>query len=544
MNIKYIAPILVLLSGAAAFADESIAWFEVDSLAPGRVLPNVQKMLVRWQLKSEDFSAVKRNEEYDVMEFAEYAEIMGATGGNPQRDCFKDPKNREVLDDYDFSKLVSGCHALLKIGLKPYVKLGNVPQKFSSDINLGAFGMNIRPPLDYDVYDRYMTACAKSLLEAFGREELLKWRFAVLTEFENFGWFKDLSGSPEKTFKAYCRLYEVTVDAFSRTISPDLFFGVHAMACTEGQWDERWFIRYAAEHKLPLKFVTASFYDTSPGKFTTGFTLPQTVMHLRKAAESVGLTNLIFGVDEGRILCGKARGTKASELNTRVVGDTYQAAYDARLVKQMFDNNIDYFAAWGYYSGPHTWFEGLPSVSFHVARESAKFKDMRRLSVKSDRNVRAGLEVDAVAALSKNGKTVRFMAYSFTNKVSCAGSTLVKFAIKTPAQWRGQDVTVTRRLIDDNANWFDEWRKERKLRSFGNNRFNWSPDDPAPCANTGFSSLKDRELFRTQIEPKLADCARLKRVSHETRPNDNGMIEIECILQNNTVVFFELSACN
>ena len=202
--------------------------FTIDATRPGRALPNVQQTLVVWHLDRNSFGPAKRNREHDVLEFAEYVEVMGATGGNPQRDCLRNPADRSVLDDYDFSRLVNGCRGIVSMGLKPYLKLGNVPQKFSTDNNPGSFHMNIRPPDDYAAYGRYMTACAKALLDAFGREELLKWRFAVLTEFENGGWFKDASGDAEKTFHAYCRLYETTVDAFTRTISPDLTFGVQS----------------------------------------------------------------------------------------------------------------------------------------------------------------------------------------------------------------------------------------------------------------------------------------------------------------------------
>ena len=539
-ELRTVAVVAALFAGTTALAGDSVR-FEVDASSSGRTLPNVQKMLVKWHLNGDDLSAVKRNAEFDVLEFAEYAEIMGATGGNPERDCFRNPANRVVLDDYDFSRLVSGCRALLKLGLKPYLKLGNVPQKFSSDIDLGHFNMNVLPPLDYDVYGRYMAACAKALFDAFGRDELLKWRFAVLTEFENAGWFKDASGSAEKTFMAYCRMYEVTIDAFSRTISPELVFGAHAMGCSEGLWDERRFIRYAAEHRLPLKFVTASFYDVQPGESIRGSTLPSTIAHLRNAAESAGLTNLVYGIDEGRILSGLASGTKSRDLNMRVVGDTYQAACDARFVKQLFDSNADYFAAWGYFSGPDTWFEGLPSVSFHVARESAKFKDMRRLSVKSAGSIRAGIEADAVAALSSDGGVLRIMAYVFTNRLSSAGSTAVEIAVKAPAQWRGREVVATRRQIDDDANWFDEWRTERKRRGIGDNRFNWSPDDPAPCCDFGLLSSEDRALFKNEIEPKLRDCARVKPVSWRARPDADGTLSLTCELPDNAVAFFEVS---
>ncbi len=309
--------------------------FTIDAKAKGAVLPNPSQMLTSWELPGKVDPQVLSGLEWDVRDFAEWVEIMAATGGNASRDCFRDPKDRSVRDDYDFTKLVDGCKSILAQGLKPYVKRGNVPEKLSSNINQGDFSMNVRPPDDYAEYGRYMEACAKALLDAFGREELLKWRFAVLTEYENGGWFLDASGDAERTFQAYCLLYEKTVEVFSRVISPDVTFGAHAMAVTEGNWDERRFFTFVSVRHLPLKFVTASYYDSRPWKYTRGLTLPKTILHLREAAEKAGLKNLFYGVDEGRII-GAESGKSTSALMMRVVGDTYQAAYDARVVRQIF----------------------------------------------------------------------------------------------------------------------------------------------------------------------------------------------------------------
>ena len=536
MKVHLLLTSAVLVSAVFAAGPE----FTIDATRPGRALPNAQQTLVLWRLDRNRFGPTKRNREHDVLEFAEYVEIMGATGGNPQRDGLRKPADRSVLDDYDFSRLVDVCRGIVSMGLKPYLKLGNVPQKFSTDSNQGGFDMNIRPPDDYAVYDRYMTACAKTLLDAFGREELLRWRFAVLTEFENGDWFKDASGDAEKTFHAYCRLYETTVDAFTRTISPDLTFGVHAMAVIEGLWDERKFIRYAAERKLPLKFVTASFYDDCPGTFTKGHPLPRNIARLREAAEAAGLTNLFYAVDEGRVLNGKTRKKKPHALSLRIVGDTYQAAYDARIVKQLFDSGAEYFAAWGYLSGPNTNFEGLPSVSFHVAKESARFKGMRRLPVSKAGCAAPGVEADAVAALSPDGSTMRIMAYAFTNDLFATGTTRIGISVVPPPAWKGRKGRVTRCVVDDDANWFDEWRAERKRLNIGDERFRWSPDDPAPTISSGLASAEDRAFFRKEIEPRLRPCAELKYVTEPLLPTTDGSISLSGELSANAVLFAEL----
>lgn len=530
---------LLLICFAVVDSIAEVRTFTIDSSKTGAELPNTSQMLIAWaapkNLDPKMFSGL----EWDVRDFAEWVEIMGATGGNASRDCYRDPKNRAVKNDYDFTKLVNGCRTILSQGMKPYVKLGNVPMKLSSNITNGDFEMNVRPPDDYREYADYMEACAKELLSAFGREELLKWRFAVLTEYENGGWFMDASGNAERTFHAYCLLYETTVNIFSRVISPDLVFGVHAMAVTEGLWDERRFFAFAAVRKLPLKFVTASFYDMKPGQFTHGLTLPKTILHLRDAAEKAGLKGLFYGVDEGRILEGVSGGKMSRNLPMRIVGDTYQAAYDARVVHQLFDTGADYFAAWGYLSGPNTCYEGLPSVSFHVAKESAKFKGMRRLEVYARGGDRDDLEIEAVAALDKSGSKMQIMAYSFTNSLHAAGTVKMRFDVKFPETWRGKNVTVTRRLVDDNSNWFDEWRKDRKALGLTDDRFNWSPDDPSVASGVGLADVKDRAHFRDVLMPRYRELARLKSKSRTVAVKDGKNVVLNTEVQVNSAMFLE-----
>ena len=530
---------LLLTSFAAVGSAADVRTFTIDSSKTGAVLPNTSQMLTAWAVPKPLDPKLFSDREWDVRDFAEWVEIMGATGGNAVRDCYRDPKNRSVKDDYDFTKLVDGCRTILAQGMKPYVKLGNVPMKLSSNINNGEFEMNVRPPDDYQEYSRYMEACARSLLDAFGKDELMKWRFAVLTEYENGGWFMDASGNAERTFHAYCLLYETTVNVFSRVISPDLVFGAHAMAVTEGLWDERRFFAFAAVRKLPLKFITASFYDMKPGRFTHGLTLPKTILHLRDAAEKAGLKGLFYGVDEGRILEGVSGGKMSRNLPMRIVGDTYQAAYDARVVRQLFDTGADYFAAWGYMSGPNSWYEGLPTVSFHVAKESAKFKGMRRVAVSAQGGERKDLEIEAVAALDKSGQKMQIMAYSFTNSLHAAGTVKMRFDIKFPETWRGRSVTVTRRLVDDNSNWFDEWRKDRAALGFTDDRFNWSPDDPSVASGVGLADVKDRAHFLNVLAPRYRELARLKSKSRTVVVEDGKTLVFDSTVQVNSAMFIE-----
>ena len=174
----------------------------------------------------------------DLTPFVEWVEFMQATGSSPDRDLFQDPNNAAVLDDYDFAPLLDACAAVLSLGARPHIKL-SVPTKYSSNRNLGDFKTNVFPPDDYEVYGAFVRALARALAERFGLDEVRRWRFGVLTEFENPGWFRAESGTPEDSREAYFKLYDYSADALCAELGPDICIGAHAMACSEGLWDER-----------------------------------------------------------------------------------------------------------------------------------------------------------------------------------------------------------------------------------------------------------------------------------------------------------------
>ncbi|MBR5497677.1 MAG: hypothetical protein IKV76_06815, partial [Clostridia bacterium] len=334
--------------------------FTVDTDTKGNTLANPVSNVNIWSIEGDPFVNAVASEENNIFEFVEYIQLMQCSGGTETRDLFKNPTDTSVTDDYDFTRLINNCRGVLNLGAKPMLKLGSVPLKYTKDASTEAgFGMNPYPPDDFDVYYNYIAALAQALVDEFGKEEVLTWRFGVMTEFENYDWFKTQSEDPAESAEAYCKLYDYTVQALIDVIGEDVFVGAHAMAVTEGLWDETEFIIHCAEgtnYKTGKKgtkicYLAGSFYDYCPGEYTQGFTLPETIVHLRFAAESVGLDNLIYGIDEGRLLVGNEAGGSNNELLTRICGYTYQASYDARLYRQMFENDINYFSSWGYLSG-------------------------------------------------------------------------------------------------------------------------------------------------------------------------------------------------
>lgn len=522
--------------------------FSLDAADLGETLPNVKSNLNRYGGRfSENPVINKKNNPYD---FIDYIQLMECSGGNPNRDLFRDPADFSVLDDYDFSALIASCKGILKTGAKPLLKLGNVPEKLSQNIlkehpSEGAFDVNVYPPDDYDQYYTYIRAIAEALVAEFGLNEVQCWRFGVLTEFENADWFYAPGKDPKQSFIAYCKLYDTTVQALIDVLGPDVFVGAHAMAVSEGLWDECDFIRHCGAGKnyrtgktgTRLCYIAASYYEMRPGEVGKNQEpLPHMIDRLRAAAEEAGLTDLIYGVDEGRILCGPTSGTDSDQLYSRTVGYTYQAAFDARLVRQAFDCGLNYFSSWEYCSEGDN--HGVPTVSYHVAAQAAKFEGSRLMKTETtEEGGLPGADVSVSGAYNEGTGTLHLMAYNYKNSLYYSSSADAAVDL-TNLPFADGDVEITAYRIDDDCNWFDEWCADRKELGITDDDFWWSPDDGTPL----WANAEAQETFRS-LAPKYETCAAIMPETFTGRV-ENGALHIDLTLAANTVVFFEITRGN
>ncbi len=526
--------------------------FTIDATKTTNTLYNVVNNINIWSIEGNPFVNATANEENNIFDFVEYVQFMQCSGGTETRDLFKDPLDKTVLDDYDFTVLIENCRGVLELGGKPMLKLGSVPLKYSEKSATDAgFGMNRYPPDDYDVYYDYIKAIAKALVKEFGKKEVLTWRFGVMTEYENADWFIGSDSEDEETLakesaEAYCKLYDYTAQALVDVLGENVFVGAHSMSVTEGIWDEAIFIEHCAKGKnyktgktgSPLKYLSASFYDSTPGEYTEGYTLPETIAYIRNVAESNGLTDLIYGIDEGRILCGVNSGSDTDELLTRTCGYTYQAAYDARLISQMFNNDIAYFSAWSYLS--NGFLQGNPTVSYHVAKNAAKMAGAKRTeTTKAKSGLILGGEIDAVSAFNEETETLYLMAYNFKNDLDYKTSTDLSFEINAP-QFDGKKVKITTYTIDDDCNYFDEWVEDRKTYNIGDDCFGWSPDDPEIDSTITLKDEKARDIYFNELYSKYTECSKLVP-TEEIVKVENGKITLNKTLNPHAVVFYEIS---
>lgn len=527
------------------FAGVSTYNYKIDTTALGAEIPNVVDNINVWDMGTQFYNA-QNNEKYDIFKYVKYVQLMQCTGGTPSRDLFKDPYDTSVLDDYDFTRLIKNCRGILNLGAKPHLKLGGVPIKYTSDYVIGGgFSMNVYPPDDYNVYYNYIKAMAQALVDEFGVDEVKTWRFGCMTEYENKDWFFAKDETPESSEIAYCKLYDYTVQALINVIGEDVFVGAHCMGVTEGLWDERNFLKhcgtgtnYATGKKgTRICFVSASFYDICPGTYTSGFTLPELTEHLRTAAEEYGLKDVIFGIDEGRILVGLNSGAIGNELNSRTVGYTWQAAYDARLFKQAIDSGMDYFSSWYFLTGGIL--NGYPVISYHVANNIYKLAGGKQAKVtKTHMNAGTRIESDCLASWDEDTQTLRLMAYNFKNDLEYDKDMKVNFKINVP-QLDDKTVTVTKYLVNDDCNFFDEWQEDRKTCGIGDDCFGWSPDDPCIDGTTTLNDAKAREIYFNELRDKYEECAALTPVT-ETAVVEDGTLTLSETLEAGNVVFYEI----
>ena len=111
--------------------------------------------------------------------------------------------------------------------------------------------------------------------------------------------------------------------------------------------------------------------------------------------------------------------------------------------------------------------------------------------------------------------------------------------MKAP-QFDGKQVKVTKYVIDDDCNWFDEWVEDRKTYGIGDDCFGWSPDDPQIDNITTLNNPDAREIYYQELYQKYYECSKLEPTTFEAEVI-NGEIVLDITLAPNAVVFYEIT---
>lgn len=526
----------------------------VDATRLGKEIPNTSQVRTIWNGRNINWEDIK-NEKYPLQDFVQYVELMACTGGSVDRDLLKDSSNTQVLDDYDFSPLFKMCRGILSNGAKPYLKLGNVPAKFSKDVDNGEFSMNIRPPVDHLVHYRYMKACAAALKAEFGLEEVRSWRYAVLTEADNYGWFRVKSEKKTKreqniqTREEFFKLYDYTAKAFEEELGKDLVFGTHMLNPDDAfisQFTIGDFLKHCSTGKnaatggvgAPLSLLTISYYfdALSPNSDKKGYV--NSMKQVVKSVHKAGFTNVVIGVDEGRVIRSR-KGSEKWDIVSRAVGQSYQAPIDLRIVRSIVDAGADYFATWGYFSGTSPISLGVPSHHYFTSREFARFAGLKRATAKISGDLPYGESMEVFAGASENSSLVRFCVGRFYDHLSWTNRLDSTVRLRLPKEFSGTTVTVEELVLDNRNNWFCDWEKDRIAYGIKDSDFKWSPDDFAVMAGSVLSTEKFRKLFAEKLEKEYAKKAStVVPRKFEMKVDKNAFISLKAVFEGNGVIFY------
>ena len=548
-----IAFILPLIPGFSIIADaNSNVEFTVDINKTGAPVKDVFSMFNQWDYGwywshfADDQPASYFNEHYS---FAKTVQIMTATGGSAERDLFIDPFDRTVTDDYKFDSLIQACRNIVNQGLTPYIKTGNVPLKLSANPHISdSYGVNVRPPYDYELYYDYIKAIADALIAEFGLDEVKTWYWCLFTEFENRNWFHvegDRTG--ELTKQAFFKVYDYTVAALQKAIGAEnLIVGAHAMVWEPLQaWDPRDLLTHCANGTnsvtgnkgSQIDFITYSIYDQTVGNLGQNreFALTNSLNFLRDRAISVGLTDLMYGIDEGYILNGSDNRTFQL---SHMTAATYQGAYMARHFKQALDTGLDWYSLW-LYNTDAIWGSGdvaAEAVSTHIARLGSRMAGDRRAEVvRSGAAAVAANQVDAVASFDSNANTARVMAYNFNESRTAASSETIGITLNNIAANIGDTVNVRKWYVDDDSNWFRSWTADSS--SLGANDYVFSRDNIQQPIS--ISSDRGKDLWYANVD-RYIEMSRLK-FTDTVETIENNSLTLDATIKNHGVVFFEIT---
>lgn len=178
--------------------------------------------------------------------------------------------------EYNFTYLDQIMDSYQRLGLKPFIELGFMPQKLGSGSDSVFYWHgNITPPASETRWTKLVQATLSHLKERYG-EKVTGWPIEVWNEPNIDQFWKNAD------MDAYFRLFQITFQAIKKV---DLNFKVGGPAIC-GVDDERWlrkFIEFCEKQDLKLDFITRHFYTVTSSKIEGHYRYPK----LRNVDESL-----------------------------------------------------------------------------------------------------------------------------------------------------------------------------------------------------------------------------------------------------------------
>ncbi len=104
------------------------------------------------------------------------------------------------------------------------------------------------------------------------------------------------------------------------------------------------------------------------------------------------------------------------------------------------------------------------------------------------------------------------MVYNFKNTLKYSRRFNYGMQIKLP--FDAKKVQITRYLVSDDCNFFDDWLADWEELGISTSDFSWSPDDPLLDMTVTLSSARAIRQYKTKRD-KYIECSRLTPVTEE-----------------------------
>ena len=201
--------------------------------------------------------------------------------------------------------------------------------------------------------------------------------------------------------------------------------------------------------------------------------------------------------------------------------------------KEAMDTGVSYFSSWQFV------IHDIPTVSYHIAKNTADFKGMNRVQVlhKEESNFRMDWETKTIAAYDEQSKTLRIMAYNYQETLNKVQELPLLLNIKAPQ--KSGKVTITTKYVNDDCNYFDEWLEDKETYNISNDMFRWSPDDPGIQVFLETADDELKNIYYEKMLPRYREAATLVP-KESTAEIKDGKLTINDIIDGNSVVFYEI----
>lgn len=167
----------------------------------------------------------------------------------------REEDGRRIVE-YNYTYLDMVMDSYLKLGLRPFLELGFMPEKMASGKQTIFYWRgNVTPPKSYEDWKAMVQALLRHLLDRYGEDEVLTWPIEVWNEPNLPGFWKDAD------MQEYFKLFQ---ESFTAIKAVDSRFRVGGPAVCGGS-DEIWikaFMEFCHENKIPVDFVTRHHYTT------------------------------------------------------------------------------------------------------------------------------------------------------------------------------------------------------------------------------------------------------------------------------------------